>query len=180
MRILLKPALRLGDAHLLHHVQRLGLGLVAFKSLVQLDTFLDLFADFLQRLQRSHGVLHHHGDLLSPDTHPFLLGLKLGQILVMVHNATAHNMAVCIRHSQKRLGKNTLAGAGLSHNGKGLSLIQVKRTLTDCLQGLPTHTEFNFHITCGQNDLFIHWKHPLTHDFWDQPHRRRHYPPDRT
>ena len=126
VRILLVAALRVGDADLGQHLDGGLLGLRALQALMVLDALLDLLADFLQRVQAGHRVLHDHGDLLAAHAQPVLLG-ELGHVAAFVHDGAAGDLTVDIQHTHEGLGEYGLARAGLAHDGQRLAVIKVQR-----------------------------------------------------
>ena len=162
MGVLVGPALGVGDAHLGQHFHRQTLGLGPLDALVELDALLNLLPDLLQGVQAGHGVLHHHGDLLAPDGHPFLLGLVLGNVRPVVENGPAGDAAVGVQHAQEGLGEHALAGPGFAHDGDRLALVDVQGAFADSLEHLAPEGKFDFNVLGGQKQLLFHTAPPYT------------------
>ena len=150
MGVLVGPALRVDDAHLVHHLNGHLFRLLALDALVEVDALLDLLANLFQGVEAGHGVLHDHGDLLAPDAQPLLLRLVLGDIHALVHDGAAGDAAVGVQHAQEGLGEHALAGDGLAHDGQGLPLVQVQGAAADGLQHFPPQGELNLNVLCAQ------------------------------
>ena len=146
MRVLIVTALWVRDTYTFEHLDRFFFGLFTLESLVKLDAFLNLFADFLQRVQGGHRVLHDHRDFFTANGHPFIFCFVFGNIYAIVCDTASGNGTVGIQHTDKGLCKYRLTGTGLAYDRKSLSLIQVKGALSDCHQLTATHTELDFHI----------------------------------
>ena len=162
MRILLVAALRVGDADLGQHLDGGLLGLRALQALMVLDALLDLLADFLQRVQAGHRVLHDHGDLLAAHAQPVLLG-ELGHVAAFVHDGAAGDLTVDIQHTHEGLGEYGLARAGLAHDGQRLAVIKVQRALADRVQLLAAQAKGDLHVFGRDDRLSIHFCDFLSH-----------------
>ena len=178
MRILLVAALRVGDADLGQHLDGGLLSLRALQTLMVLDALLDLLADFLQRVQAGHRVLHDHGDLLAAHAQPVLLG-ELGHIAAFEHNGAAGDLTVGIQHTHKGLGEYGLARTGLAHDGKGLAFVQVQRALADGVQFAAAQAKSDLHVFGRDNRFSIHLRFSLQsikRGCADQPHPTKRCP----
>ncbi len=67
MGVLIVPFLGIGNADLLHDIERDLLGLLLVLGDMQQSTLVDLFADGVHRVERDHGFLKDHGGLAAPD-----------------------------------------------------------------------------------------------------------------
>ena len=163
-RILVETSRGVADAHPLHDLDGLLLGLRLGDALMLFDDLGDLGADGPDGVQRGHGVLEDRGDLGAPDTFPILIGLQLGQILAMEHNGAVGDGAVGLQHAGEGLGEHRFSGAGLAHDGEGLALIEVQRHVPDGGQVVVPDPEFHFDVLGGQDDVAIlfHVRPPLT------------------
>lgn len=156
MRILLVAALRVGDADLGQHLDGGLLGGLALQALMVLDALLDLLADFLQRVQAGHRVLHDHGDLLAAHAQPVLLG-ELGHVAALVQDGAAGDLTVDIQHTHEGLGEYGLARAGLAHDGQCLAVVQVQRALADRVQLFAAQAKGDLHVFGRDDRLSIHF-----------------------
>ena len=154
--ILLGAALRLVDAHLLQHLEDLGVGLGPLETLVEDDGLLDLVADGLERVEGGHGVLHDHGDLPAADGAPLLVGGVPGQVLAVVADLPGRDRAVGVQKAHKGLGKHALAGARLAHDGQALPPVDVQGDPADGVEHLAPQGEFHVQVPDGQNGLSFH------------------------
>ena len=67
VRVLLHPALGVGDVHQLQHLDRLVHRVAAAQPLVQADGLGDLLAAREDRVERGHRLLEDHRDLFAAD-----------------------------------------------------------------------------------------------------------------
>ena len=104
-----------GDAHQLQHLAGLYSSLALVHLFVEHDDFLDLLAHGEHRVQRRHGGLEDHGDLLAPDL-PHFLFRQVQQLLAIQVDLTAADFGRGIRQdTHDGFCDGGLACAGLSN-----------------------------------------------------------------
>ena len=106
----------------------------------------ELTADLYDGVQAGHGVLEDHGDLVAADLVELLLR-DLQQILAVIDDLTALGDGVGGLDAHDGLGSNGLAGAGLTHDGQGLTLGQVEADVTHSLDLAVGGAERNAQVT---------------------------------
>ena len=124
-----------GNAHTLEDFDGLLLGLLMLSAEMPSDDLSDLLTDGAHRVQRGHGILEDHSDLLAADAEPLFLGGILGQIFAPVQNLSAGDRTVFVQHTDKGFGKHAFAAAGFAHDSKGFAFIKIQRCAADGGQG---------------------------------------------
>src|SRR5499425_2835385 len=126
MRVLLHPALGVGDVHELEHLDRLVHGRPPPQALVQAQGLGDLLAAGEYGVERGHGLLEDHGDLFAADL-PHPVGGHVHEVLAAVEDLALHALARRLRdqlhHGERR---HRLAAAGLAHHAQRLALLDVE------------------------------------------------------
>ena len=120
--VVVDPALGGGDPDLGEHVEGdlpgLGGGLV----LVEDDRLGDLVSDRVDRVQRRHGLLEDHGDVVAADLAQLGLG-DLREVLALEQDLAARDPTRGLGdQAHDRVGRDALAAAGLAHDPEGLAL----------------------------------------------------------
>src|SRR5262249_29217796 len=102
------------------------------QPLVQTDRLADLIAYGKYRIQRGHGFLKDHGDLVAANfTH--LLVAQLEKIMPAIANLAADDLSRGRRdqpHNRKRC--DTLATTGLADESEGLPFRYIKTDAVNC------------------------------------------------
>ena len=138
MWILVVTALWVRNTYFFEHFDCFFFSFLALETLVQLDTFLNLFTYFFQWVQRGHRVLHYHRDFFTADAQPFFFCFVFGNINAVVCNGATDNAAVCIQHTNKGFCEYRFTGTRLTYDCKCFSFIQIQRALSDCHQFAAT------------------------------------------
>ena len=141
--IVVKPGGGVGDAHLVHQVQRAVAGLHLGAVLVLEDHGGDLLPDGDDGVQGGHGVLEHGGNPAAPDLAPVLGVLHVGQ----VQNAGAVELLrrlVQVLHPEGHVVKDgvALGVVGQVHpqlHGLFQCLQQLVGILVSLFQAVPPH-----------------------------------------
>ena len=109
------------DAHLVEGMDGLlacgGTG----ESAVALEHLGEVLADRLDRIERGHGVLEDHGNLRAAHA-AALLGAHGKHILAGKLELVSLDLGVLGQKAHDRLHGDTLARAGLAHNGEELAV----------------------------------------------------------
>ena len=121
VRVVVDAGCGIGDLHQPEHLHGLVLRLPPRDLLVEADGLGNLVADGEHRVQRGHGLLEHHGDLVAADP-PHLLVLQLEQVLSAVED-------LAVRHPSGRRrdqphdgeGRHALAATRLAHEPQSLA-----------------------------------------------------------
>ena len=98
VRICAEPAARVADADEIEQFQRAGAGVAVRHARVQFENFADLPLDRVQRVERSHRLLKHHGDVVAADF-PHLILVGGDQVLALEQDAAGGVM--CGRIGEK-------------------------------------------------------------------------------
>src|SRR5262245_23521714 len=126
MRVFLHAPLGVGDVDELEHLHRLVHGRAPPQALVEAQGLRDLLAHREHGIERGHGLLEDHGDLLPPDL-PHLVGGHVDEVLPAVDDLALHDLAGRLgdelHHAERR---HRLAAAGLAHHAQGLALLNVE------------------------------------------------------
>src|SRR5262249_40735969 len=132
MGIGVHPRLRIGDLDQAKHLNGLFACLFFAQPLVQTDRLTDLIAHGKYRVQRGHGLLKDHGNLVAANfTH--LLVAQLEEIVPAIANLAADDLSRWRRdqpHDRKRC--DTLATTGLANESEGPPFRYVKTDAVNC------------------------------------------------
>ncbi len=103
------------------HINNLVESLLPLETLVKLDNLRHLVTDRVDRVQRGHGLLENHGDLIAPDApHPGFCELE--QVFLLEQYFAAGYPAGRGRYEPHDGGsRDALSAAGFSHEAQGLS-----------------------------------------------------------
>ena len=116
----------------LEHGVHLGLGLPAGGLVLQQHGLGQLLADAHDGVQGGQGVLEDHGDLIATDPVELVLA-DLQQVLAAVEDLTAIDDGVAGQDAHDGAAGNGLTGAGLTNDGEGLALVQIKADIPNGL-----------------------------------------------
>ena len=112
--------------------------------MVDFQHFLHLLAHADQRVQGGHGILKHHGDLLSPDGTQ-LIDTQVGQIGAFKdHGAFLIDFGGGGQQPENGHGGDALAGAGLAHDAHNFALANIKGNAANRLNGAAAGVEGGF------------------------------------
>ena len=136
VRVALEDLLGRGDAHELDHLEgaRVGVGL-AHLGVVHEDALADLVAGAHDRVERGHGLLEDHADLVAA-VGAHLVARELGEVCARQLDRAVGDLGG--RRRQKahdRQGRHRLAAAALAHDGERLALAHLERQARDGGQG---------------------------------------------
>jgi hypothetical protein len=92
MRVLAEPSFRFGDADQAKQLDSTLLCLWGIELLMKGDGFADLVAHRVDGVQRRHGLLEDHGDLVAANVAHLLITL-LQEILTVKEDFAAHDLA---------------------------------------------------------------------------------------
>src|SRR5450756_551805 len=118
MRVLVETPFRLGDADQVKHLDGTLLRLGVIDLLMQGNGFTDLIPDRIDRIERRHGFLKDHGDLVTAyHAHRFFILLE--KVFPMEENLAYDDLARRIgNEAQDREGCNGFFGSKLAHREK--------------------------------------------------------------
>src|SRR5215510_5725818 len=157
MGIGVHPRLRIGDLDQAKHLNGLFACLFFAQPLVQTDRLADLIAHGKYRIQRGHGLLKDHGNLVAANfTH--LLVAQFEKIMPAIANLAADDLSRRRRdqpHNRKR--RDTLATTGLADESEGLPFRYVKTDTVNCPQ---------FAFRCKKGSLKILHLNEISHDYF--------------
>ena len=141
------------------HLHGLIHGLLFIHILVQGDDFGDLITDSHQGVQRGHGILEDHRDLLAADLTHILFG-GFQQILAVQDDLTAQNLCGGIgQNAQYGLCNGGLAGTGLTNQAQALTTLYLKGDAVDCVDDCAACGIDNFQILDGKKDIILIFRH---------------------
>jgi hypothetical protein len=121
MRVVVKPALGVGNPHLPQELDRAVAGFLARDVGVTPDCLDQLISDGNDRIERCHRILEDHRDVLAP--HPLHLSVGQGSE-VTAHEADGTADNPCGRFRQQahhRQRRERLATSGLTDDRHGLA-----------------------------------------------------------
>ena len=115
VRIGAEPAFRVADADEIEKLERAGAGLAVGQAAVQFQDLADLPLDGVERIERGHRLLEHHGDVVAAHlAHLVLVGGD--QVLALEQDAAGRVMRGRVgQELEDREGGDGLAGAGFAH-----------------------------------------------------------------
>src|SRR5262245_41324946 len=131
MRILLHPALGVGNVHHAEHLHGLVHGVAASEALVEPDGLGDLLTDREDRIERRHRLLEDHRDLLAADL-PHLRRRQVQEVPAVVEDLTLDDAAGRLGdqpHDAER--RHALAAARLAHHAERLAGLDVEVDAVD-------------------------------------------------
>ena len=145
VRVVLDALLGVGDADHVEQLDRALERLLLGVAAVDAQALAELAADAVDRVERAHGVLEHHRDVVAPDR-LHLLGGHLEQGVAAVAHVAALDLAG--RHGDQahdRHDGHRLARAGLAHHAERLAGVErvahaVDRA-HDAVAGVEVHLE---------------------------------------
>ena len=132
MGIRIHPRLRIGDLDQPKHFNGFFARLFFAQPLVQANRLADLITDGKNRIQRGHGLLKNHGDLVAADF-AHLLVAQLEQIMAAIENLPADDLSRRRRnqtHNGER--RHALATTGLADESEGFPFRYVKTDAVNC------------------------------------------------
>ena len=165
--------LRVGDAHVVEHLNYPALGLGLSNLLVEEDCLPHLLAHGDGGIQGGHRLLENHADFAAPHLLHFLFGAA-HQIPPFKFDAAFLYINRLIQQAHEAAGGHTLAAAGFTHQANGFALGNVKidsvhrMSLIAILKG-NHHTQ----PLDGDNIILIHVRLPFI-DSWGRGHRSAH------
>src|SRR5664280_916373 len=123
MRVLAKTPFGLRDTYEMNHLDGTLLRLSAIDLLMQGNGFTNLISNSVDRIERRHGLLEDHGDLVAPyRTHLFFIFLQ--EVFPMEEYLAFNDLARRIRNeSHDREGRNRFSTARLAHQTYNLSSV---------------------------------------------------------
>ena len=143
MRIGVEPALRLGNADLLQQLDDARARRARrCRPLVQEQRLGDLLLDRVQRIERGHRLLEHHGDAVAADLAQLALGgaptssWPLKRMLPRGMAARPDRAEL-----QDRQRRHRLAGAGFADQRQRLALADIERDAFDRRDRVPPRVE---------------------------------------
>jgi hypothetical protein len=143
------------DADQLEQLAHLGAGGLAAGRAVQLHRLHDLAADRLDRVERVHGALEHHRDVVPAVRADRLLAPRQDVLAVQEHLA-GHAGAGRQQPHQRQDGGG-LAAAGLAHQAHPLARAKLEADPLDGVQfAAAGEIEPDVEILCPQNGLDAH------------------------
>src|SRR5450756_738161 len=115
MRVLAEAPFGLGDTYEMNHLDRTLLRLSAIDLLMQGNSFTNLISNCVDRIERCHGFLEDHGDLVTAyQAHLFFILLE--KVFPMEEDLASDNLARRIRNeAQDREGCNGFSATRLAH-----------------------------------------------------------------
>ena len=146
VRIVLDALLRVGDAHQVEQLDGAGRGLLLSVTAVKAQALAQLATDGVDRVQRGHGVLEDHGDVVAAD----LLHLSFGHLeqrLAAVADVAALDASrghVDETHDGER--GHGLAASGLADHAEGLSTVEGVAHAVDGLDHAVLRVEVHLEV----------------------------------
>src|SRR5690606_32925502 len=123
MRILVHSAVRRRDTDLRERVDGLFTCLACSYLAMGMQGFHDLLADREHRVQRAHGLLENHADLVAANSPPFARGH--GQQLATIEFDAAHQATGTLRQkTQYGQARDGLAAAALAYEPDALAGVE--------------------------------------------------------
>src|SRR4030042_712560 len=143
MRILVYSLLRVRDAYLLQHINRICPSLACTFSLMELNGLDNLIAYRIDRIETCHRLLKNHSNFISTNgTHSLLAEFK--QISIAKHNLPSNNRPRRRRHqSYNRKRGNTFSAAAFTDKRKRPSLLYRKGNSLHSVCNAPLSEEIN-------------------------------------
>ena len=135
-----------GDAHLAQQVDGAVLRLGLRHFLVGADGLHDLVAHAVHRVERGHGLLEDHGDLLAPDFLQLPLA-HFGDVRPLVADFAAGDPAGLLQQAQDGAEGLALAAARLAHQAEGLPMEDLEGDAVHGADGLPLAGEGHVEVT---------------------------------
>ena len=131
VRIGAEPAFRVADADEVEKLERAGARLAVGQAAMQLQDLADLPLDGVERVERGHRLLEHHGDVVAAHAaHLVLVGGD--QVLALEQDAAGRVMRGRVgQELEDRERRDRLAGARLAHQRHRLARHDVERDAVD-------------------------------------------------
>ena len=132
MRIVEEAGFRVADADLAQKVDDAGARGIALDILVDLKDLADLPLHRVQRIERGHRLLEHHGDVVAAHlSQVALIGIE--QFLTLeAHRARRVGRRGIGQQLQDRQGRDRLARSRLADQCQRLALVDGEGHLVDC------------------------------------------------
>ena len=140
------------DAYAVEHLHGQFLRIFPAHLAVFQHGFRDLLPDGDRGVQRGHGVLKHHGDLLAADFAHLLIA-DFGQVGAFKFNFAVFNAGSIGQQAQDGHGSNAFAAAGLTSDAKDLALMHFKADAAHSLHFAGGSHKGGFQILYLQNRL---------------------------
>src|SRR6202030_3759779 len=138
MRIAVEPRLRIGNANLGQDFERAGARRGAGEPAVQQQNLADLLLDGVQRIERSHRLLKHDGDVVAAN----LPDVALAQLqeIAFLEDDLARGMPRrrVGQELEDRQRRDRFAGSGFPDQRQRLALGDIERDMVDRERLLPT------------------------------------------
>ena len=131
VRIGAHAPLGVADADEFEQFEDAGAGLAAGQAAMDLQNLADLPLDRVQRIERGHRLLEHHGDVGTTDLAQFRLRQDQN-VPPLEQDATAGMDGAAIEETQDRQGRHRLARPGLAHQGHRLAPVDREAHAIHC------------------------------------------------
>ena len=127
MRIGAEPAARVAEADKLQELQRPCAGLPAAQPAVKREDLADLTVDRVERVERGHGFLEHHGDVVAAHSPDLAIGRR--QEIPSLEQDAARRVMRCrvVEELQDGQRRHRLARPGLADQRDRLAGLHVER-----------------------------------------------------
>ena len=101
-----------------------------------------------------------------------------GKILAVIEYLSAVNITIGIQKAHGAFHEDRLTGAGFAHDGKALTLINIKRNTPQCVKDLSPKSEFDIQVLHREDHIvfrIVNGTPLLTlHGSWDLQHQQKH------
>ena len=153
VRVVVHAALGVRDAHQAQHLDRTrqcrGLG----QPLVDRHRFGDLRAHGMHWIERRHGFLEHHRDLVAADSAHLRL-VQRGQVLALEVHRTLHDAPRTLRdQAHHRQGGDRFAAAALADDTQHLAGLHGERQALDRAHHAVAREEARVQVVDGKDGL---------------------------
>ena len=150
VRIGVEPACRIADADEVEQFERARPRAIAAQAFVQFENLADLPRDRVQRVERGHRLLEHHGDVVAAHlAHRILVGRD--QVLSVEHHLAGGMVrGWVVQQLQDRERRNRLAGAGFADDGERFALGEIEGDAIDGERLAPALAEGDGEVLDGE------------------------------
>ena len=146
VRIGVEPTFRLGNPNVLQHADATSSPGRLVEIRVELKHLVHLAPDGVDRIERRHRVLEHHGNLAAAHRAQLILAL-LGKILTVEKDIARFDPAGRVDQPQDREADHRLAATGFADKADDLALVDVEADAVDGLHQTTERVKMRFQST---------------------------------